>query len=146
MHFSRTFSLLLFCFINRRTVGVRSWFACSAFLVISLQLGTHGMCRAWAIGCYLSFRSMMPQLGTLDLYFIPLLHNHSATPSHCCFFKLRWSSGSTKTTRSRSFLSTSSLCVSYASVMLDNLSSVSLSIIDCASCVDPACCRDVLSN
>jgi len=46
--------------------------------------------------------------------------------------KLRWNSGSTKTTRSRSFLSTSSLCVSHASEIWPNFS-VSLSTTDCAS-------------
>ena len=61
---------------------------------------------------------------------------------HCCLFRLRWSSGWTKTTRSKSFLSTSSLFVVYASVMSYNLSSVSLSITDCASCVVPTCWRE----
>lgn len=76
---------------------------------------------------------------TWFVHYSIIRHHHSNTLSHCCFCKLRWSSGSTKTTRSRSFPSTSSLCVSYASVMLPSLSSVSLSMIDCASCVVPAC-------
>jgi hypothetical protein len=54
------------------------------------------------------------------------------------FFKLRWSSGLTRTTRSRSFLTTAFLWDMYESEIDCSLTSVSLSTAVCAFDVFPA--------
>jgi len=117
------------------TINVEYWLPCFVYLVSFSQgfAAAYLMCTLLVHTCNLTTLIVSFTNNTIDI-----IVGGRMKVQGDYFFKLRWSSGWTRTTRSKSFLSTSSLCVLYASVMMCNFSSVSLSMTDCASWVLPA--------